>query len=93
MTTTLDQIEDSGASLRSRKPLRGVGLSESFCKIRSAEHAGSFDFHSKEHTMPTYDNLPKTSKFFKGKWFDKMVEDLRLAGKAKRTVYGYVRAI
>jgi site-specific recombinase XerD len=43
--------------------------------------------------MPTYDNLPKTSKFFKGKWFDKMIEDLRLAGKAKRTVYGYVRAI
>jgi len=43
--------------------------------------------------MPTYDNLPKTSEFFKGKWYDKMVEDLRLAGKAKRTVYGYVRAI
>lgn len=43
--------------------------------------------------MPTYNNLPKTSEFFKGKWFDKMVEDLQLAGKAKRTVYGYVRAI
>ncbi len=43
--------------------------------------------------MPTYDNLPKTSEFFKGKWYNKMVEDLRLAGKAKRTVYGYVRAI
>ena len=43
--------------------------------------------------MPTYNNLPKTSEFFKGKWYDKMVEDLQLAGMAKRTVYGYVRAI
>ena len=43
--------------------------------------------------MPTYDNLPKTSQHFKGKWFDKMVEDLQLAGKAKRTVYGYVREV
>ncbi len=43
--------------------------------------------------MPTYNNLPKTSKFFKGKWYQKLVEDLRLAGKAKRTVYGYVRAV
>lgn len=43
--------------------------------------------------MPTYDNLPKPSEFFKGKWYDKLVEDLRLAGMAKRTVYGYVRAI
>lgn len=43
--------------------------------------------------MPTYNNLPKPSPFFKGKWYDKFVEDLRLAGLAKRTVYGYVRAI
>lgn len=43
--------------------------------------------------MPTYNNLPKTSKFFKGKWYHKLVEDLRLAGLAKRTVYGYVRAV
>jgi site-specific recombinase XerD len=43
--------------------------------------------------MPTYNNLPKTSKFFKGKWYQKLVEDLRLAGLAKRTVYGYVRAV
>ncbi len=35
--------------------------------------------------MPTYDNLSKTSEFFNGKWYDKMVEDLRLAGMAKRT--------
>jgi len=43
--------------------------------------------------MPTYDNLPKPSQFFKGKWYQKLVDDLRLAGLAKRTVYGYVRAI
>jgi site-specific recombinase XerD len=43
--------------------------------------------------VPTYDNLPKPSQFFKGKWYQKLVEDLRLAGLAKRTVYGYVRAI
>lgn len=43
--------------------------------------------------MPTYDNLPKPSQFFKGKWYQKLVDDLRLAGLAKRTVYGYVRAV
>ncbi|TWT75736.1 Tyrosine recombinase XerD [Planctomycetes bacterium CA13] len=43
--------------------------------------------------MPTYNNLPKSSAFFKGKYYDKLVEDLRLAGMAKRTVYGYVRAV
>lgn len=43
--------------------------------------------------MPTYDNLPKPSQHFKGNRYDKFVEDLRLAGLAKRTVYGYVRAI
>ncbi len=43
--------------------------------------------------MPTYNTLPKPSPFFHGKWYDKLVGDLRLAGKAKRTVYGYVRAI
>ncbi len=43
--------------------------------------------------MPTYNNLPKPSAFFKGKWYQKLVDDLRLAGLAKRTVYGYVRAI
>jgi site-specific recombinase XerD len=41
--------------------------------------------------MPTYNNLPKSSPYFKGKWFDRLVEDLRLAGMKKRTVYGYVR--
>lgn len=43
--------------------------------------------------MPSYNNLPKSSEFFKGKWYRKLIEDLQLAGKAKRTVYGYVRAI
>ena len=43
--------------------------------------------------MPTYNNLPKPSEFFNGKWYNKLVDDLRLAGMAKRTVYGYVRAI
>ncbi len=43
--------------------------------------------------MPTYNTLPKPSPFFHGKCCDKLVGDLRLAGMAKRTVYGYVRAI
>lgn len=43
--------------------------------------------------MPTYESLPAESKFFKGNLFQKMVDDLRLAGKAKRTVYGYLRAV
>ena len=43
--------------------------------------------------MPTYDNLPAFSQHFKGKWYQKLIEDLQLAGKAKRTVYGYVCAV
>ena len=43
--------------------------------------------------MPTYESLPAESKFFKGNLYQKMVDDLRLAGMAKRTVYGYVRAV
>ena len=39
--------------------------------------------------MPTYENLPAESKHFNGKLFQRM----RLAGKAKRTVYGYLRAV
>ena len=46
-----------------------------------------------ELAMPTYDKLPHPSEFFKGKWYNKLVDDLRLAGLSKRTVYGYVRAI
>jgi len=43
--------------------------------------------------MPTCESLPAESPFFKGNLFQKMVDDLRLAGKAKRTVYGYLRAV
>ena len=43
--------------------------------------------------MPTYNNLPTPSAFFKGNWYNRLVEDLTLAGLKKRTVYGYVRAI
>jgi hypothetical protein len=42
--------------------------------------------------MPTYESLPIESRCFNGSLFPKMAEDLRLAGKAKRTVYGYLRA-
>ena len=43
--------------------------------------------------MPTYNNLPSSSQHFQGKWYQKLIVDLQLAGKAKRTVYGYVRAV
>ena len=43
--------------------------------------------------MPTYESLPAESTFFNGNLFQKMVDDLRLDGKAKRTVYGYLRAV
>ncbi|MEM9410245.1 MAG: site-specific integrase [Planctomycetota bacterium] len=43
--------------------------------------------------MPTYNNVPACSPYFKGKYYHKLIEDLHLAGKAKRTVYGYVRAV
>ena len=43
--------------------------------------------------MPTYESLPVQSPFFKGNLYEKLIQDLRLAGKAKRTVYGYVRAV
>ncbi len=43
--------------------------------------------------MPTYINLPAPSDHFKGKWYRQLIEDLQLAGKARRTVYGYVRAV
>jgi hypothetical protein len=59
-------------------------------ELQSAWHACSFDPNKKEQAVPTYDNLPKPSQFFKGKWYQKLVEHLRLAGLAKRTVYGYV---
>jgi hypothetical protein len=81
----LEEKGPSAINRCSRKALRGV-VSQTFCKNWSAKHADSFDLHSKEHAMPTYDNLPKISQHFKGKWYNKMVEDLRLAGMADRTV-------
>lgn len=43
--------------------------------------------------MPSYESLPAASKYFKGDLYNRLVDDLRLSGKAKRTVYGYVRAV
>ena len=43
--------------------------------------------------MVNYDKLPAASKFFDGKLYEKMNEDLQLAGMAKRTVHGYLRAV
>ncbi len=36
--------------------------------------------------MPTYNNLPAPSDHFKGKWYRQLIEDLQLAGKARRTI-------
>ena len=43
--------------------------------------------------MPTHNTLPSESEYFKGKLFTKFIEDLRLAGLANRTVYGYARSV
>ena len=43
--------------------------------------------------MPTYESLPAASENFKGNLYQRLVDDLRQSGKAKRTVYGYVRAV
>ena len=43
--------------------------------------------------MPTYESLPAPSAYFKGSLYQKLVDDLRLGGMKKRTVYGYVRAV
>ena len=32
--------------------------------------------------MPTYNKLPQPGFYFQGKWYQKLVEDLQLAGKA-----------
>jgi hypothetical protein len=42
--------------------------------------------------MPTYESLASDSPYFNGNRFPKMAKDLRLAGKAKRTVYSDLRA-
>jgi integrase/recombinase XerD len=43
--------------------------------------------------MVNYDLLPSASRFFDGSLYQKMNEDLQLAGMSKRTVHGYLRAV
>ena len=43
--------------------------------------------------MVNYDHPPADSRFFDGKLYQKMQEDLQLAGFSKRTVHGYLRAV
>ena len=43
--------------------------------------------------MVNYDHLPKDSRYFSGTLYQKMNEDLQLAGMSKRTVHGYLRAV
>ena len=43
--------------------------------------------------MPTSESLTARSEHFKGNCYQRLVDDLWLSGKAKRTVYGYVRAV
>ncbi|MFT7641656.1 MAG: integrase/recombinase XerD, partial [Pirellulaceae bacterium] len=43
--------------------------------------------------MVNYNHLPAASQFFCGELYQKMNEDLQLAGMSKRTVHGYLRAV
>ena len=43
--------------------------------------------------MVDYNKPAATSKFFNGKLYDGMRDDLELAGMSKRTVHGYLRAV
>ena len=43
--------------------------------------------------MVNYDRLPAASRNFDGQLYQKMNEDLQLAGMSKRTVHGYLRAV
>ncbi|MCG8648604.1 MAG: site-specific integrase [Pirellulales bacterium] len=43
--------------------------------------------------MVNYDLPPKASPFFDGKLYQRMNQDLQLAGMSKRTVHGYLRAV
>ncbi|MEM6473358.1 MAG: site-specific integrase [Planctomycetota bacterium] len=43
--------------------------------------------------MVNYNHPPKDSAFFDGKLYLRMQQDLKLAGLAKRTVHGYLRAV
>ena len=43
--------------------------------------------------MPNCQKLPSQSKHFNGRLYQRMLEDLHLAGEADRTIYGYIRAV
>ena len=43
--------------------------------------------------MPNYQQFPAQSKHFNGKLYQRMLDDLHLAGMADRTIYGYIRAV
>ena len=43
--------------------------------------------------MVNYDHPPKSSRFFGGRLYQAMSDDLQLAGMSKRTVHGYLRAV
>ena len=43
--------------------------------------------------MVNYDHLPAASRYFDGKLYQNMNDDLQLAGMSKRTVHGYLRAV
>ena len=43
--------------------------------------------------MPNYKNLPSASEYFGGELYQRMLDDLHLAGMANRTIYGYIRAV
>ena len=43
--------------------------------------------------MPNYKKLPAQSKYFSGPLYQRMLDDLHLAGMADRTIYGYIRAV
>ena len=43
--------------------------------------------------MPKYISSPVSSDYFQGRFYCQRIGDLQLAGKAKQTVYGYVRAV
>lgn len=43
--------------------------------------------------MVNYDHPPKSSQYFNGKLYQRMSDDLQLAGMSKRTVHGYLRAV
>lgn len=45
------------------------------------------------YTMVNYDHLPAASRYFDGKLYQNMNDNLQLAGMSKRTVHGYLRAV